>query len=515
MKLLKRAMSFILAGAITISGLTGTHFSHAYAESSDPPAASDSAGDTTTTDPGGDVGDITEEYQPVDTSKDYIRWTGKDKFATGKNYYVDSTVKISKSKTFTLPKNSTLVLSKGANIQIYASSRLNIKGSLIIEPGAKITVTGTLYFYSGSCTENYGSLTTTKSGILKISSDITNRSQGKIILSGTTCIYKTGTLANEGRTTLAANSQTTVTGKLMGTESSKLFVKGKLSITLSGSSSLKGYVYLSGTLLNSGLLIFEEGLKYILATGGKLSVTKSSRFYDNRNGNNPFDDSGLPPSNEPGEEPVELKGIDVSQYQGTINWSKVKSAGIDFAMVRTSLSYRRYDETYDYNIREAQKAGIMVGAYHYCFAENVSEAKRELDHLLKILAPYELDFPIAIDIEERAQMELGKKKLTEVAKTMLDGLKEAGYYPILYSSSTWFADAFDMSQLQDYDVWVADWRGYMGYKENAGIWQYSCEGKVSGISEDVDLDIGYKDYSKIIKEGGYNKAKTTTTTTTQ
>ena len=497
MKLFKRIMSVLLAGSLALGSFT---YAFAAENTSDPTAVT--TGGTTSAETEEQPEEQPEEYKPIDTTG-YTRWTTKSGFSAKKNYYINSAVKVTKNKTFTLPKDSTLVLSKGANLMIYAGSKLNIKGSLIIEPGAKITVTGILNFYANSSGQNYGSIVSTKSGSLKLSSTLTNESVGTAVLAGSMNIYKAGNYINNGKTTFAEGCKTTVTGNITSTYDSQTFIKGKVSVTLSGSASFAGYLRLSGELVNSGILSFDKELDYKKMSGGRLAVSKSGRFSDKRH-ENPYQGTPIFPEVD---SKTEYKGIDVSTWQDTIDWEKVKASGVDFAMVRATFSTNHVDNTFVYNVTEAKKAGVKVGVYHYSYAETVAEAKAEVKHLLETIAPYELDYPIAIDIEENSQKQLGTKKITAIAKTMLDAVRDAGYYPILYSNTNWLTTVFDMSQLSEYDVWVADWRGSVGYTGEYGIWQYSCQGKVSGIKPDVDLNISYKDYAKIIKEGGYNKVK--------
>lgn len=490
MKLFKKVIALVLAGTLALGSYTGVC---AFADSSVQTTADENteAGNT-------EAEQEPEEYQPADTTG-FIRWTAKTNFTAGKNYYINSTVKLSQNKSITLPKDSTLILSKGANLQIYAGSVLNIKGKLIIEPGAKASVTGTLNLNTGSSGKIYGSLITTKSGTLKVSSDLSVENSGTATLAGTTYIYKTGSLENSGKITVSAGASASITGKYIGNAGSQLSIKGRFAITLSGTASISGYLLLSGELVNSGVLTFELDIEYKKMKTGRLAVSKSGRFVDMRNGNAPGTSSDYvtPPSSE-------IRGIDVSEWQGIIDWKKVKAAGIEFAMIRTSIS-QHTDKTYEYNITEAKKAGIKIGAYHFCYAETPEEARAEAKVFLDAIAPYEFDYPIVIDIETGVQSKLGKEKLTEIATIMLEAVKEAGYYPMLYSSTSWFLNLYDMSKLQDYDLWVADWRGVLGYTQNCGMWQYSCTGRVSGITGDVDLNICYKDYEKIIREGGYNK----------
>ena len=195
-----------------------------------------------------------------------------------------------------------------------------------------------------------------------------------------------------------------------------------------------------------------------------------------------------------------IKGIDVSEWQGDINWKKVKNAGIKFAMVRTSYGQRSLDKTYIANIKGAQSAGIDVGVYHYCYAKTVEEAKAEARHFVNTIKPYTLTYPAVLDLEDPSQANLGKTLLTDMAIAFMDIVKDAGYYPMLYSFKYWLESKIDFSRLKEYDIWLAQWATKPTWAGNIGIWQYTDKGEVDGINGYVDLDVAYKDYPIIINK---------------
>ena len=195
-----------------------------------------------------------------------------------------------------------------------------------------------------------------------------------------------------------------------------------------------------------------------------------------------------------------IKGIDVSEWQGNIDWQKVKNAGIKFAMIRTSYGKRSLDKTYIANIEGAQAVGIDVGAYHYCYAKNIEDAKAEARHFINTIKPYTLSYPAVLDLEDPSQANLNKQLLTDMAIAFMEVVKDAGYFPMLYANKYWLETRFNYDRLKDYDVWLAQWASKPTWTGNFGIWQYTDKGKVNGISGNVDLDIAYKDYSSIINK---------------
>jgi GH25 family lysozyme M1 (1,4-beta-N-acetylmuramidase) len=193
----------------------------------------------------------------------------------------------------------------------------------------------------------------------------------------------------------------------------------------------------------------------------------------------------------------EQKGIDVSSYQGTINWTKVKNAGIKFAILRTTVKGGSMDSTFEYNYKNAKAAGLPVYGYHYSYSLSTSEAKSAAKNLISKLNGKKLR--IYIDLEWGTQGNLGKQKVTDIAKAFLDTMKNAGYSVGVYSNKNWYSNYYYPSQLKSYGkMWIAaygknDGSANSKYKPNVGefIWQYTSVGKVNGISGNVDMDIMY------------------------
>lgn len=202
---------------------------------------------------------------------------------------------------------------------------------------------------------------------------------------------------------------------------------------------------------------------------------------------------------------TELKGIDVSKYQGSIDWSKVKSAGYDFAFIR--VGYCNYDGAisegfdpyYEVNMKNAIAAEMNVGVYVYSYAKTTDAARVCANTVLDKIKPYKLTMPVAFDYEDsKTYASLGKNNNTAICKEFLQTIQNAGYYSMIYTYTS-FADSYlNMSDLSAFDTWIADYRGYVGYKGSYGIWQYSSTGTVSGISGNVDMNIAYKNYPEII-----------------
>lgn len=493
MKLFKNVLSLLLASAIAFGSIA------AYAEAPE----DTSQGTVSQDEPPQEEQDKTSEkkfdtsdtaYQPADL-KGWVRWDGTE-FKENTSYYIDGIAKIGQDSLYTLPASSRLLVCEGAQLLIYVGGRLQIGGVMTVAPGAEFTCSGTLSVLKGGAFESFGNTAFTVSSTVNISSDFVVRSGSVLKTSGTVNVYKEGGFIGYGETTATKSAQIMLTGVWQAPESGKLFLMGKMTVTLSGRFNATGYMSLSGELVNSGMAIFGENVKFFKTASATFSVTKSGRVIDYR--------SDVENAST-GSYRSGIKGIDVSVWQGVIDWQRVKNSGVQFAMIRSSYSDDSVDKMFEYNITEAQKAGIPVGVYHYCYALTPEQARIEARFFIETISPYKIEYPVMFDFEDNSQARLGKTQLTNIALAFMDELDKAGYYGMIYSYKNWLTDNLDMSKLSKYEVAVAEWNvSHSTYRGNYGMWQYSAKGLVSGIEGDVDLDLCYKDYQKLIRLGGYN-----------
>ena len=197
-----------------------------------------------------------------------------------------------------------------------------------------------------------------------------------------------------------------------------------------------------------------------------------------------------------------ILGIDVSEYQGNINWSHVKADGVKFAILRAGISHR-VDNQFANNYAECKSNGVPVGAYWYSKATTVEEAKQEAQDFLAALKGKTFEYPVYMDLEEQSQFALGKEKCSELVDAFLTVLEQAGYFVGLYCSTYYLSNYITDSIRNRYAVWVAQYNDSCTYSGNYGIWQ-SGIGTIYGIDGDCDIDHGYIDYEKIIKNAGLN-----------
>lgn len=199
-------------------------------------------------------------------------------------------------------------------------------------------------------------------------------------------------------------------------------------------------------------------------------------------------------------------GIDVSVFQGDIDWDAVKNDGIDFVMLR--VGYRGYgqkgimgkDDKFDSNYEGAKKAGLKVGAYFFSQATNESEAREEAAFVLDAVRDCPLDYPIAFDWEfvdndEARTNGMTSEDITVCAKAFCEAIKSAGKVPVIYFNCETGYFNYDLPQVKDYGFWLAEYYDTPSFYYNYKMWQYSKTGSVDGISGDVDMNISIVDFS--------------------
>ena len=194
-----------------------------------------------------------------------------------------------------------------------------------------------------------------------------------------------------------------------------------------------------------------------------------------------------------------LKGIDVSQWQGNIDWQKVKGAGVQFAMLRAGYGRNNLDTKFHRNAQGAIAAGIPIGLYWFSYALNVEMARREAQYAVEVAKKYKITWPIAYDLEYdtvsyavKNGVAITKSLATQMAIAFCEEIKRLGYIPMVYTNLDYLNRYFDRSKLP-YDLWYAQYASTASVADKE-IWQYSSKGSVPGIAGNVDMNHGYKDY---------------------
>ena len=189
-----------------------------------------------------------------------------------------------------------------------------------------------------------------------------------------------------------------------------------------------------------------------------------------------------------------LKGIDVSEWQGTIDWRKVAKDGVQFAVIHAGYGRElsQKDKYFERNYAGARAAGIKVGAFWYSYADSVARAEQEARTCLKVLDGKHLDLPVFFDQEyEPGILKLSTKTRTDIVLKFLETIKAAGRPCGLYSSTDFITTKLQANRLTAYPLWIAEYGSKLHYTGKVWAWQYTDKGRVAGIKGRVDMDHGY------------------------
>lgn len=198
---------------------------------------------------------------------------------------------------------------------------------------------------------------------------------------------------------------------------------------------------------------------------------------------------------------VSHKGIDVSRFQETIDWDKVKKSGVEYVIVR--VGYRGYgtgammeDEFAKQNIEGALKAGLQVGVYFFSEATTIEEAVEEAEFVIARIKDYQITYPVYFDTEDIANDaartdSLSVLERTEIAIAFCEHIRKAGFTPGIYANLKWYTMALDMEKLEEYEKWYAYYDEELYFPYKIDMWQYSENGSVDGIKGGVDMNISF------------------------
>ena len=376
------------------------------------------------------------------------------------------------------------------------------KSTLSIMPGSKGTVTAT----AGSTTGTFSADTSDKNIATVKISETKKSSDGKSL---TATVEVTG--VKTGSATVTVNytdngftqSQTFTVkvaakeGKLMDTSNRQLYVltsdnkyreatyadyydttiktfyiktEGKIKYT--GWQTIDGKLYFfdaAGNKVTGEQVI--QGAKYNFASDGSL-VTGSGSF-----------------------------GIDVSKWNGTIDWTAVKNSGVNYVIIRcgyrgSSTGALVEDPKFKANIQGANAAGLKVGVYFFSQAVNKAEAVEEASMTIELIRKYKISYPVFLDVEGSGGRgdKVDKATRTDVIKAYCETVQNAGYTAGVYANKSWLNDKIDAGQLSKYKIWLAQYAATPTYTGRYDMWQYKSTGKISGISGNVDLNISYLGY---------------------
>ena len=194
-------------------------------------------------------------------------------------------------------------------------------------------------------------------------------------------------------------------------------------------------------------------------------------------------------------------GIDVSKWNGNINWNAVKSSGVSYVIIRcgyrgSSTGALIEDPMFKKNIQGASAAGLKIGIYFFTQAVTEVEAVEEASMTINLIEKYGIAYPVFIDVEgSRGRADgLSKDARTSIVNAYCKTIQNAGYKAGIYANKTWLESKLNMSTLNQYKVWLAQYSSQYTYKGKVDLWQYSDRGTISGISGKVDMNISYLGY---------------------
>jgi len=205
-----------------------------------------------------------------------------------------------------------------------------------------------------------------------------------------------------------------------------------------------------------------------------------------------------------------IRGIDVSNWQGNIDWEEVKADGIQFAILRAGWGEyaSQKDPKFDENYAECKRLGIKIGAFWYSYAESETDARLEAQACMEVIKGKVFEYPIYYDIEEKWMLQKGYSFINSIIRAWHEELRARKWYSGLYMSKSYIDNLVDPDLAFKYALWVAQWyTTECTYSGDFGMWQYSSEGDIDGIAGNVDCDICYKPYPDTIINGGWNNNK--------
>ena len=201
------------------------------------------------------------------------------------------------------------------------------------------------------------------------------------------------------------------------------------------------------------------------------------------------------------------RGIDVSEWQGDINWSQVKASGIDFAIIRCGFgkNITKYDDAkWARNVSECERLGIPYGVYFYSYADSVADAKDEAQHALRLLEGHNPEYPVYYDLEDADVAAAGKSTIIKIADTFCSTIEDNGYRAGIYANLNWWNNKLNSSSLNKYEKWVAQYYHECQYKGDYRLWQCTSSGSVPGIEGNVDIDFEFWREDSAVDVADYN-----------
>ena len=314
------------------------------------------------------------------------------------------------------------------------------------------------------------------------------------------------------KATITQSSTTTATGKTT-TQSGTTTRTGKTTTQSSTTTATGKTTAQSGTPTATGKTTAQSGMttatgKTTTKTNTTTATTKATTTTAKTTAKPAATTTVITYATKPGIGAGAIfEGVDVSVYQGNIDWNKAKADGIEFAIMRAG--YGKYvsqkDKYFDQNMKNAKAAGLPCGVYWFSYALTPEDAIKEADACYEVIKNYKLEYPVSFDMETESQMKLPKETVAQIIEAFCGRMESYGYYTTLYTYASFLNYKVDDRIFDKYDIWVAHYNtSKPAFNRNYGLWQYSCTGSVWGITGNVDRDYVYLDYERIIKNAHLN-----------
>ena len=332
-------------------------------------------------------------------------------------------------------------------------------------------------------------------------------------MTTTTTVPTTTTTTTTTTTLPTTTSTTTTTAKATTVQSGTMTATGKTT-TQSGTTTVTGKTTAqSGTTTATGKTTAQSGTttatgKTTTKTNTTTATTKATTTTAKTTAKPTATTTVITYATKPGIGAGAIfEGVDVSVYQGNIDWNKAKADGIEFAIMRAG--YGKYvsqkDKYFDQNMKNAKAAGLPCGVYWFSYALTPEDAIKEADACYEVIKNYKLEYPVSFDMETESQMKLPKETVAQIIEAFCGRMESYGYYTTLYTYASFLNYKVEDRIFDKYDIWVAHYNtSKPAFNRNYGLWQYSCTGSVWGITGNVDRDYVYLDYERIIKNAHLN-----------
>lgn len=211
---------------------------------------------------------------------------------------------------------------------------------------------------------------------------------------------------------------------------------------------------------------------------------------------------------------MSIQGIDVSEFQGNINWEAVKHAGIQFAMVRAGYGASNIDQQFRKNANECNRVGIPLGIYWFSYAYTALMAEQEAESCLETIEDFNVSYPVCFNFEydsiryaNQRGISMSKRLASELATAFCSRVEKSGYFAMYYSNPNYLSRVFAPSLRQSYALWFAQYANTPS-ADDIAVWQYTSNGTVDGISGKVNRNIAQYDIADVIQKAGLNRQST-------